>query len=96
MNFVVLIYDVSTEYKHHAKIRKLLCQYLHNVQHSCFQGLLSNRNLRHLKAKLAPYQRAGNSIIIYQVSAPKYVEIHNLGVEELESSHIIVGKQLEN
>lgn len=79
MNFVILIYDISVKYNKHEKVRKLLRQYLHQVQASCFHGFLSTKYLNQLKMKLKPYQQEGNSIIIYEMSAPKYLKIHQVG-----------------
>lgn len=89
MNFIILIYDISTIHKKHDKLRKLIRQYLHNVQESCFQGYLSDKHLNHLKMKLKPYKLYKSSIIIYKIRAPKYLEIDQLGDVTLEQNNII-------
>lgn len=89
MNFVVLIYDISVKYKKHDKLRKLLRQYLHQVQASCFQGFLLTKHINQLKMKLKSYQQVDNSIIIYEISAPKYIQIYQIGNALPEQNNII-------
>lgn len=97
MSFVILIYDISVKYKKHEKLRNLLRQYLHQVQASSFQGFISKKNLNQLKMKLKPYQLENNSIIIYEITAPKYLTLYQVGNMSIDQNNILFvnGQKIE-
>lgn len=79
MMFVVVLYDISVEEKMHNKVLKLLRQYLHHIQKSCFHGYISHKSLRKLLDEIDDLELEKHHIIVYIMRSNKYLKIIERG-----------------
>lgn len=78
---IILIYDV-TENKCN-KLKKICNKYLHHVQNSVFEGDLSNAVLLKLINEVdILIDKTKDSIIIYTIDNPKWIDKKIIGVEK--------------
>ncbi len=78
---IILIYDVS-EIKC-GKVQKMCNKYLNRVQNSVFEGDITKSKLIELKLKLSKIiNEKLDSIIIYVINNPKWIQKEILGVEK--------------
>jgi CRISPR-associated protein Cas2 len=78
--FVVLVYDTLAE--RNPVVLKTCRRYLHWIQRSVFEGELSNAQYRSLTASLrTQIDTTYDSIRVYIVRAPEFIETHTLGVD---------------
>lgn len=77
--FVILVYDTLAE--RNPRVLKTCRQYLHWVQRSVFEGELSAAQYRLLARELTAQIDTGyDSVRIYAVRAPEFIEQHTIGV----------------
>ena len=78
--FVVLVYDTLAE--RNPRVLKTCRRYLHWVQRSVFEGELSAAQYKSLTTALRVQIDTGyDSIRVYAVRAPDFIETHTIGVE---------------
>lgn len=86
--YVIIVYDVSIERIN--DIRKILKQYLSWIQNSVFEGELTEGRLEELRSKLYEViDPSTDSIIVYTLSNPKWVEKRVWGVEKGSPDNIL-------
>ena len=85
--FVILTYDIKQERV--AKTCKICRKYLHHVQKSVFEGMITEKKLLQLQKELqmliVPME---DSIQIYKIESLKYASKERLGIAQ-ESNNII-------
>ncbi|MCS6768792.1 MAG: CRISPR-associated endonuclease Cas2 [Candidatus Nitrosocaldus sp.] len=85
---VVVVYDVSVERIN--DVRKVLKQYLSWVQNSAFEGELSEGMLEELRSRLYEViDPAVDSIIVYTVSNPRWMDRRIWGIEKGSTENIL-------
>jgi CRISPR-associated protein Cas2 len=78
--FVIVVYDTLAE--RNPRVLKTCRQYLHWVQRSVFDGQLSHAQYRKFTRELAAQLDTGyDSVRIYTVRAPDFIETHTIGIE---------------
>lgn len=86
--FVILVYDTLAE--RNPRVLKTCRQYLHWVQRSVFEGEMSAAQYRLLTRELTAQIDTGyDSVRIYTVRAPEFIERHTIGVGLAESGPIL-------
>lgn len=76
--FVILTYDVGV--KRVSKVMKTCRRYLHHVQNSVFEGMITDAQLSKLKASLVPLiHKEMDSICIYEFDSVKYAKKEEIG-----------------
>lgn len=85
---IILVYDISEQ--KNSKIMKICQRYLNHVQNSVFEGDLSSVLLKELNSELLKLiNKERDSIIIYTINNPKWVDKKILGIEKNEISNFI-------
>lgn len=85
---VIIIYDVGIERVN--DVRKVLKQYLSWIQNSAFEGELSKGKLEELRSRLYEViDPSTDSIIVYTISNPRWIEKSVLGVEKGDMENIV-------
>lgn len=85
---VIITYDISILRVN--SVRQLLKQYLSWIQNSVFEGELSIGNLKELQLKLANIVDLNeDSIIVYTVNNPAWIEKTIIGLEKGNTSNIL-------
>ncbi len=85
---VIIVYDVNIE--RITTIRKILKQYLSWVQNSAFEGELTEGRLEELKSRLYEVIDPNtDSIIVYTISNPRWVDKRIWGVEKGGTDNIL-------
>lgn len=85
---VIIAYDVSIERIN--DVRKLLKQYLSWIQNSVFEGELTEGKLEELRSRLYEViDPSTDSIIVYTISNPRWVEKRIWGVEKGSADNIL-------
>jgi len=86
--FVILVYDTLAE--RNPVVLKTCRQYLHWVQRSVFEGELSAAQYRLLTRKLTEQiDTSYDSVQIYTVRAPEFVDQHTIGTSLAETGPIL-------
>ena len=86
--FVILCYDVGA--KRIARVMKTVKKYLRPVQHSVFDGHISEKNLQALKAELKPLIEPENDgIIIYRCGWGGKIITETIGRHRSEEKYIL-------
>jgi CRISPR-associated protein Cas2 len=86
--FIVLVYDTLAE--RNPAVLKTCRQYLHWVQRSVFEGELSAAQYRLLtKALAATIDPSYDSVRIYTVRTPDFIQTHALGTPLAESGPVL-------
>ncbi len=76
--FVILSYDI--EQKRGKKALKICRKYLTHVHNSVFEGEITESKLNKLKRELAGLiNTSADSVRIYRLAAPRYVELDEIG-----------------
>lgn len=77
--FVILTYDVNS--KRVTKAKKICRKYLHHVQKSVFEGMITEAKLMQLKAELrALVLPSEDQVSIYKLDSLKYTSKEIIGV----------------
>lgn len=91
--YVILVYDISIENngaKNLRRIYKTCKKYLSHVQHSVFEGELTEAELFRLKAELQPnIRKECDSIIVFKSRQEKWLDKEFLGCPEDLTSNFI-------
>lgn len=83
--FVILTYDVS--HKRANKVMKICRKYLHHIQYSVFEGMITEGRLGSLKRELnACIVYKEDSIFIYELNNLKYTRKEMIGVNRLNDN----------
>jgi len=86
--FVILVYDTLAE--RNPRVLKTCRKYLHWVQRSVFEGQLSAAQYRLLTRELAAQIDTGyDSVRIYRVRAPEFIETHAIGAQLAETGPVL-------
>ena len=86
--FVILVYDTLAE--RNPQVLKTCRRYLHWVQNSVFEGELSAAQYRSLTKELTAKIDAGyDSVRIYTVRAPEFIDKHTIGVGLAETGPVL-------
>jgi CRISPR-associated protein Cas2 len=86
--FVILVYDTLAE--RNPRVLRTCRQYLHWVQRSVFEGELSAAQYRSLTADLtAQIDTSYDSVRIYTVRAPEYIDKHAIGTSLAETGPVL-------
>ena len=88
MIFVIMIYDIQTEANTHGNMLKLGRKYLHHIQKSCFHGYLSYKKVGKLEKELEKILTPEDHVIIYKMTANKYLDIQEFGLEKTKNQNI--------
>ena len=75
--FVIVVYDMNEGRTD--KPRKLLRKYLQHVQNSVFEGEITQGQLNELRPKLESMTKPEESIIVYEYSTEKHIDISVYG-----------------
>ena len=76
--FVILVYDVGV--KRSAKTRKIAKKYLHPIQRSVFEGVITEKGLKDLKNELLrAVDTETDSVTIYRLPSERYALRDELG-----------------
>lgn len=85
--FVVLVYDVGQ--KRVQKAMKICKKYLHHIQRSVFEGLLTDAQLMQLQAELIHVlDTECDAVCIYRIGSLKYSSKVQLGVTRADGNII--------
>ncbi len=83
--FVILTYDISQ--KRVNKVMKICRKYLHHIQNSVFEGMITEGRLSSLKRELnACIVYKEDSIFIYELNNLKYTRKEMIGVNRLNDN----------
>lgn len=83
--FVILTYDVS--HKRVSKVMKICRRYLHHVQNSVFEGMMTESMLGKLKRDLdGAFVPSEDSICIYEIQNIKYTRKESVGIQRREDN----------
>lgn len=86
--FVILVYDTLAE--RNPRVLKICRQYLHWMQNSVFEGELSAAQYRLLTKELtAQLDTSYDSVRIYTVRAPEFIDRQTIGVRLAETEPIL-------
>jgi CRISPR-associated protein Cas2 len=86
--FVILVYDTLAE--RNPRVLKTCRQYLHWVQRSVFEGELSAAQYRSLTKELTAQIDTGyDSVRIYTVRTPQFIDKHTIGVGLAETGPVL-------
>lgn len=81
--FVILTYDVNA--KRCAPVMKICKRYLHHMQKSVFEGVITEGKLNKLKAELEQkIVPASDSIYIYEMDSLKYARKEQIGTNKVD------------
>lgn len=82
--FVILVYDVNSS--RCAKVMKICKKYLHHVQRSVFEGMITESKLKGMRQELERNITSdADSVCIYQVDSLKYTSKLQIGICDPES-----------
>ena len=85
--FVILTYDIKQERV--SKACKICRKYLHHIQKSVFEGMITEKKLQQLQRELRVLiQPMEDSVQIYKIQSIKYATKERLGIAK-ESDNII-------
>ncbi|WP_256451726.1 CRISPR-associated endonuclease Cas2 [Methanonatronarchaeum sp. AMET6-2] len=85
---MVLVYDVNV--KRVDKVRKYLKKHLNWVQNSVLEGKVTKAELRRIKTKIKDIiNPEEDSILIYKVRTPQYIERTEIGQTKGNKNKII-------
>ena len=85
--FVIVTYDINA--KRVSKIMKICRKYLHHVQKSVFEGMISEAELTRMKREIDKKIKVEeDSVCIYKFASLKYTEKEIIGAFE-EKDNII-------
>jgi CRISPR-associated protein Cas2 len=85
---IILVYDISNH--KNSKVMKLCQMYLNHVQNSVFEGELTVSYLKELIEKLRKIiNKEKDSILIYTISNPKWMNKEIIGIEKNEISNFL-------
>lgn len=86
--FVILVYDTLAE--RNPQALKTCRKYLHWMQNSVFEGELSAAQYRSLTKELtAQLDTTYDSVRIYTVRTPEFIETHTIGVGLAETGPVL-------
>lgn len=83
--FIILTYDVSQ--KRVTKVMKICRKYLHHIQNSVFEGMITEGKLSSLKKELNSclvYKE--DSICIYEIQNLKYTRKESIGINRINDN----------
>lgn len=85
--FVILAYDISS--KRGSKVMKICKKYLHHVQKSVFEGVITEAKLRDLQQELEKCIRMDqDTICVYQLSSLRFASKMQIGVVNGEDNFL--------
>ena len=86
--YVILVYDLGIE--RIDAVRITAKQYLNWIQNSVFEGELSVSCLAELKSKISALIKVSeDSVLIFTVNNPKWIEKTVIGIDKNDISNII-------
>ena len=86
--YIILVYDVDSDRV--SKVCKYLRQHLTWVQNSVFEGEISTGRLARVKSDLRKLTQSDyDSVLIYQLESPKWLDKEIIGVEKNEMSNLL-------
>ena len=86
--YCIVVYDIKVD--RIDAVRITLKQYLNWIQNSVFEGEISQATLLELKSKIAKLVNLEeDSIVIFTINNPKWIDKTVIGLEPNETSNII-------
>ena len=87
MVYAVIVYDVEADRTR--LFLNFLRQYLTHVQHSVFEGEVTEGDLEEIKHTLESMLKSGESVIVYRMSAEQYVSRTVYGEDPTEDQQFL-------
>lgn len=87
MPYVVIVYDVQADRTQ--KFLKYLRRYLTHVQHSVFEGKLTEGTLEDVQGTLESMLETGESVMIYRMSSESYVDRTVFGDDPMDDQQFL-------
>ncbi len=85
--FVILTYDISS--KRGSKVMKICKKYLHHVQKSVFEGMITEAKLRELQGELEKcVQVDQDAICVYRLNSLRFASKTQIGVVNREENFL--------
>ncbi|QLC35049.1 CRISPR-associated endonuclease Cas2 (plasmid) [Halarchaeum sp. CBA1220] len=87
MPYVLVVYDVQADRT--SKFLKYLRRYLTHVQHSVFEGPVSDGQLTEIEGRLDTMLEPGESVIVYRMAGESYVERSVFGDDPMDEQQFL-------